>query len=96
MAKPSASTNPDARPLSRRQFLGTAAGGAAGVSETAALVSGATRHFLVNGNYDALLEYNCAHSYAISVGLLADRIESAAATQAEAPKRSTPRRAGHH
>src|SRR5207244_1811266 len=35
-------------------------GGAAGVSETAALVSGATRHFLVNGNYDALLEYNCA------------------------------------
>ena len=71
-------------------------GGAAGVSETAALVSGATRHFLVNGNYDALLEYNCAHSYAISVGLLADRIESAAATQAETPKRSTPRRAGHH
>src|SRR5256886_6384755 len=32
MAKPSASTNPDARPLSRRQFLGTAAGGAAGVT----------------------------------------------------------------
>ncbi len=40
----------------------------------AAMVSGATRHFLVFGNYDALLEYNCAHSYAISVGLLADRI----------------------
>ena len=40
----------------------------------AAMVSGATKHFLVYGNYDALLEYNCAHSYAISVGLLADRI----------------------
>ena len=40
----------------------------------AAMVSGAARHFLVYGNYDALLEYNCAHSYAISVGLLADRI----------------------
>jgi len=40
----------------------------------AAMVSGAKRHFLVYGNYDALLEYNCAHSYAISVALLADRI----------------------
>ena len=28
------------------------------------------RHFLVYDNYDALLEYNCAHSYAISVALL--------------------------
>jgi membrane-bound lytic murein transglycosylase B len=25
-------------------------------------------------NYDALLEYNCAHAYALSVGLLANRI----------------------
>jgi membrane-bound lytic murein transglycosylase B len=40
----------------------------------AAMVSGAKRHFLVYANYDALLEYNCAHSYAISVALLADRI----------------------
>jgi membrane-bound lytic murein transglycosylase B len=40
----------------------------------ASLVSGAKRHFLVYQNYDALLEYNCAHSYALSVGLLADRI----------------------
>jgi peptidoglycan lytic transglycosylase B len=38
----------------------------------AALVSGSTRHFLVHANYDALLAYNCAHSYALSVGLLAD------------------------
>jgi membrane-bound lytic murein transglycosylase B len=72
------------------------AGGAAGASDTAALVSGATRHFLVNRNYDALLEYNCAHSYAISVGLLADRIGSAPARRAATPKGRAPRRAGHH
>src|SRR5262249_12633175 len=40
----------------------------------ASLVSGTRRYFLVYGNYDALLEYNCAHSYAISVALLADTI----------------------
>jgi membrane-bound lytic murein transglycosylase B len=39
-----------------------------------ALVSGTTRSFLVHHNYDALLEYNCAHSYAIGVGLLAARV----------------------
>jgi membrane-bound lytic murein transglycosylase B len=38
----------------------------------AALVSGESRHFLVYRNYDALLDYNCAHSYALSVALLAD------------------------
>ena len=42
----------------------------------ASLVSGTTRHFLVYGNYDALLGYNCAHSYALTVGLLADSINS--------------------
>ena len=40
------------------------------------LVSGASRSFLVSGNYDALLEYNCAHAYAISVGLLADKLNA--------------------
>ena len=40
------------------------------------LVSGSARHFLVSSNYDALLAYNCAHSYAVSVGLLADQIGS--------------------
>ncbi len=38
----------------------------------AALVTGESRAFLVYRNYDALLEYNCAHSYAIGVGLLTD------------------------
>ena len=68
------------------------AGEAARVNDTAALVSGATRHFLVNGNYEALLNYNCAHSYAISVGLLADRIEGAPGARTETPKRRTARR----
>jgi membrane-bound lytic murein transglycosylase B len=40
----------------------------------ASLVRGETRHFLVYGNYEALLAYNCAHAYALSVGLLADRL----------------------
>jgi membrane-bound lytic murein transglycosylase B len=40
----------------------------------AALVSGASRQFLVYANYDALLEYNCAHAYALGVGLLSDAI----------------------
>jgi membrane-bound lytic murein transglycosylase B len=41
---------------------------------SAALVSGSSRHFLAYGNYDVLLDYNCAHAYALSVGLLADAI----------------------
>jgi membrane-bound lytic murein transglycosylase B len=43
-------------------------------SHKAALVSVGSRRFLVHGNYDALLRYNCAHYYALSVALLADRI----------------------
>ena len=39
-----------------------------------ALVSGDTRAFLVNHNYDALIDYNCSHAYAITVALLADSI----------------------
>ena len=37
--------------------------------QNGALVSGASRHFLVYDNYDALLAYNCAHAYALSVAL---------------------------
>jgi membrane-bound lytic murein transglycosylase B len=44
----------------------------------ASLVSGTTRHFLVYQNYDALLEYNCANSYAISVALLGNAVMSGA------------------
>jgi peptidoglycan lytic transglycosylase B len=40
----------------------------------ASLVRAASRAFLVYSNYQALLDYNCAHSYALSIGLLADRL----------------------
>jgi membrane-bound lytic murein transglycosylase B len=40
----------------------------------ASLVQTGTRAFLLYGNYEALLGYNCAHTYALSVGLLADRL----------------------
>lgn len=55
----------------------------------AALVSGASRQFLVLHNYDALLEYNCAHSYAVAVGLLADGIASTAPLPKDAPRKTT-------
>ena len=41
----------------------------------ASLVVAGTRTFLVYSNYEALLGYNCAHSYALSVALLADRLK---------------------
>ncbi len=42
----------------------------------AAMVSGTSRAFLVHRNYDALLEYNCAHAYAVAVGLLSGQVVS--------------------
>jgi membrane-bound lytic murein transglycosylase B len=54
----------------------------------ASLVSGTTRRFLVDANYDALLDYNCSHSYAITVALLGDAIASDKAPAA--PKASKP------
>jgi membrane-bound lytic murein transglycosylase B len=50
----------------------------------ASLVTGESRAFLVYRNYDALLDYNCAHSYAIGVALLADSMT--AASTPDAPK----------
>jgi membrane-bound lytic murein transglycosylase B len=40
----------------------------------ASLVRDDSRAFLVYDNYEALLDYNCAHTYALSVALLADRL----------------------
>jgi membrane-bound lytic murein transglycosylase B len=40
----------------------------------ASLVRDASRAFLVYENYEALLDYNCAHTYALSVGLLTSAI----------------------
>jgi membrane-bound lytic murein transglycosylase B len=65
------------RPLKTWASLGvTLPGGAPlpSASVDASLVRGDRRHFLVYANYEALLSYNCSHAYAVSVGLLADRI----------------------
>jgi membrane-bound lytic murein transglycosylase B len=67
-----------ALPMARWQELGVRLTNGAALPKTeftASLVSGSARHFLVYDNYDALLEYNCAHSYAIAVALLSDRIQ---------------------
>jgi membrane-bound lytic murein transglycosylase B len=40
----------------------------------ASLLRAGGRDFLVFDNYHALLEYNCAHAYALSVAVLSDRI----------------------
>jgi membrane-bound lytic murein transglycosylase B len=45
----------------------------AGVRE-ASLVRAGKRSFLLYSNYDAILGYNCAHTYALSVALLSDRL----------------------
>ncbi|MGE3513440.1 MAG: lytic transglycosylase domain-containing protein, partial [Vicinamibacterales bacterium] len=57
---------------------------------SAALVSGASRRFLVYGNYDALLSYNCAHAYALSVALLGDRLAAGRASAAPARRSARP------
>lgn len=64
-------------PLARWQALGvrTMGGGALPKADLeASLYRNGNRAFLVYGNYEALLGYNCAHTYALSVALLADRI----------------------
>ncbi len=65
-------------PLERWQALGvrTVAGAALPRAKVdASLVHTGKRAFLVYPNYESLLDYNCAHSYALAVALLADRID---------------------
>ncbi len=67
----------EARPLTEWKQLGvTLPGGTAlpTAAVEASLVRGARRYFLVYPNYAALLSYNCSNAYAVSVGVLADRI----------------------
>lgn len=64
-------------PLSRWRELGVtrADGGPLPAADiSAGLVRTDSRQFLVYDNYDAILGYNCAHYYALSVALLADRL----------------------
>ncbi|MEQ1727017.1 MAG: lytic murein transglycosylase [Vicinamibacterales bacterium] len=88
-------------PLGEWQSLGvrTLAGASLPKADIpAALVSGSSRHFLVYTNYDALLEYNCAHAYALSVAMLGDRLAAASAPAAPArrapAKRVAPKKRG--
>jgi membrane-bound lytic murein transglycosylase B len=67
------------RPLTNWQALGVRAvtGGALpSVDLEASLLHTGKRVYLVYSNYEALLDYNCAHSYALAVALLADQIGS--------------------
>ena len=41
----------------------------------ASLIHTGKRAFLVYDNYEALLDYNCAHSYALAVALLSERLQ---------------------
>ena len=85
-------------PLSRWQELGVRLpnGKALPKGDTpASLVSGDTRHFLVEANYDAILEYNCAHSYAITVALLGDAIASDKAPAASKPTKAPASKKKH-
>jgi membrane-bound lytic murein transglycosylase B len=82
-----------ALPLSRWRELGVLTTGGAPLpsgDDQAWLVSGKTRHFLVYRNYDALLEYNCAHAYAISVALLGDQISTTPAPRTPPAQRTSP------
>ena len=45
------------------------------VNRSASLLRAGSKNYLVYGNYDALLGYNCAHAYALAVGLLSDRLD---------------------
>jgi membrane-bound lytic murein transglycosylase B len=67
----------EARPLSVWAKLGVRLPGGGKLPTAdleASLVRGQARHFLVYRNYLAILDYNCSNAYAISVGLLSDRL----------------------
>jgi membrane-bound lytic murein transglycosylase B len=67
----------EARPLTEWAKLGVTLTGGKPLPKSsiaASLVRGDRRSFLVYANYDALLGYNCSNSYAVSIGLLSDRI----------------------
>ncbi|HUQ89957.1 MAG TPA: lytic murein transglycosylase, partial [Vicinamibacterales bacterium] len=65
-------------PLSKWQSMGvrTMAGGPLPkVARDASLLRAGKKNYLVYSNYKSLLGYNCAHAYALAVGLLSDRLD---------------------
>jgi len=64
-------------PLNEWQRIGVRQADGAALPESdvpASLVDTDARSFLVYPNYDAILRYNCAHYYALTVALLSDQI----------------------
>lgn len=64
-------------PLSNWRKLGVrlkAGGSLPARGPAASLVRAGQRAFLVYGNYEALLAYNCAHHYALGVAMLSERL----------------------
>jgi membrane-bound lytic murein transglycosylase B len=57
----------------------------------ASLLEADGQSYLVYANYAALLSYNCAHTYALSVGILGDRLEGRATSWPTPPKRTRSR-----
>jgi membrane-bound lytic murein transglycosylase B len=81
-------------PLREWQRLGvrTVTGGRLPTADIAAsLVDVGERTFLVYPNYDAILGYNCAHYYALTVALLSDQIAARGPVKA-APRASSAKR----
>lgn len=67
----------DPRPLSEWRKMGlltTAGVPVPKLDLPASLVAAGSKWYLLYDNYEPLLDYNCAHSYALSVALLADSI----------------------
>jgi len=81
------------QPLSRWRALGVTLTSGKPLPQAdiaAGLVDVGERTFLVYPNYDAILGYNCAHYYALSVALLGDSIGgTTAAPAAKTPARKT-------
>jgi membrane-bound lytic murein transglycosylase B len=48
---------------------------------SASLLTAGKRRFLVYPNYGAILRYNCANAYALTVGVLADRLAAGHASR---------------
>jgi membrane-bound lytic murein transglycosylase B len=81
------------QPLSRWRALGVTLTSGKPLPQSdivAGLVDVGERTFLVYPNYDAILGYNCAHYYALSVALLGDSIGgTTAGPAAKVPARKT-------
>ena len=84
-------------PLAKWNALGvrTATGGRLPRADMdASLLRADGETFLVYQNYETLLSYNCAHTYALSVAMLSDRLNGAApASKATAPSKAKPAKA---